>query len=232
MKIAHICPFSSGSCGVWFRAKQEAIEFHKKGHKVEIFSTNIEKGTEKSLPLEDKVEDIKIHRFPAKKLGGESFMKWSFEKELRAFAPEIIIAHNYRHIHTLKCLKVRDKLKAQGKKCRVFLVTHAPFVEGNITRTFIQTAIVKIYDKTIGPLTLNRFDGILPISRWEIVHLEKMGAKKEKIFYIPNGIPEELFCKNSATKQKNKILFLGRVSPKKKIETIISAIPYIEDKSA
>ncbi len=229
MKIAHICPFSSGSCGVWFRAKQEAQEFLLKGYDVEVFSTNIEKGTEKILPLNATTQGIKIHRFPAKKLGGESFMFWNFEKELLDFSPEIIIAHNYRHIHTLKCLKVRKKLKKQGKKCKVFLVTHAPFVEGNITRTFLETLIVKFYDKTIGKFTINKFDKILPISNWEISHLEKIGAKKEKIVYIPNGIPDEFFTQNSS-EELNKILFLGRIAPKKKIETIINAIPLVKNK--
>ncbi|MEK6845052.1 MAG: glycosyltransferase family 4 protein, partial [Nanoarchaeota archaeon] len=73
-------------------------------------------------------------------------------------------------------------------------------------------------------------DKILTISQWEIPFLLKAGAKKNKIIYIPNGIPEEFFTQKKTEKEENKILYLGRVSPKKKLETLIRAIPYLKDK--
>ena len=52
------------------------------------------------------------------------------------------------------------ELKKAGKKCKVILVTHAPFVEGNITRSILSKLVVKFYDLTFGPLTINKFDKI------------------------------------------------------------------------
>ena len=49
------------------------------------------------------------------------------------------------------------------------------------------------------------------------------------MIYIPNGIPEEFFTQKKS-KEQNKILFLGRIAPKKKLETLISAVPFLEDK--
>ena len=91
-------------------------------------------------------------------------MSWDFEKEAIDYSPDIIIVHNYRHLHTTKCLKIADKLRRDGKKCKVFLVTHAPFPEGNVTRSMIAKLAVKLYDKFIGPRTINKFDKILAIS--------------------------------------------------------------------
>lgn len=230
LKILEICPYSAGGCGVWARAKQESLELAKKGYEVRIFSTNFEKGTDKIMPPKENLGDILIQRFPAKKLGGESFMNWDFEKEALKYSPDIIITHNYRHLHTTKSLEIVERLKKQGKKCKVFLVTHAPFVEGNITRTKLQTLIVKFYDKFIGKITLNKFDKIIVISHWEIPYLIRAGAKKQKIVYIPNGIPEEFFKIKKQAKEENKIIFLGRIAPKKRIETIIQSIPYIQNK--
>lgn len=230
MKIAHICPYSAGACGVWMRVKQEAKEFVKHRHEVKVFSTNRIKESDKIAPAKEIIEGIEIQRFPATKLGGESFMFWDFEKELFEFHPDIIVAHNYRHIHTSKALTVRDELRKSRKKTYCFLVTHAPFVEGNITRTRLQTLVVKFYDKFIGPRKINSFDKVLPISHWEISHLRKIGLKKEKIFYIPNGIPKEFFKVKKKSKQENKILFLGRVSPKKKLETLFQSLKYLKDK--
>jgi len=232
MKILELCTFSAGGCGVWQRVKQEAQEFHKLGEEVLIFSSNLEKGTNKIVSENENLNGIKIRRFPATKLGGESFMKWLSEKAVKEalqFSPDVIFAHNYRHIHTLKALKIAKILKMQGKKCKVFLVTHAPFVEGNITRSFISKLIVRFYDKIIGPSILNKFDKILAISNWEIPYLLNAGAKRSNIEYVPNGIPEEFF-KQKKSKEENKILFLGRIAPKKKLETLIFSIPYIKDK--
>ena len=233
LKILELCHFSAGGCGVWARAKQESIELAKNGHEVLIISSNIEKGSNKIVSCEENLGSIKIQRYPAVKLGGESFMSWFDKKAAQKaleFRPDIIITHNYRHLHTTKALKLAAILRKQGHKCKVFLVTHAPFVEGNITTTKLQTAIVKFYDSFIGPFTLNKFDKILAISHWEIPYLLKAGAKKEKIVYLPNGIPQEFFSQKKV-KEQNKILFLGRIAPKKKIETLISTIPHLEDKT-
>ena len=228
MKILEVCPYTTAACGVWIRAKQESIEFSRRGHEVMIMSSNFEKGTDKIVPAEESIGNIKIKRFPAKKLGGESFMYWLGKKAMKEaieFKPDVIIAHGYRHLHTTQALKIGRKLK-----CPVLLCTHAPFVEGNITRTKLQTLIVKFYDKFIGPRTLNKFDKILAISHWEVPYLIKAGASEDKIIYSPNGIPDEFFNLPVEVPEENKILFLGRIAPKKKIETLIRAIPFIKMK--
>jgi len=233
LKILEICPYSAGGCGVWARAKQEAQELVGKGYEVQVFSSNLEKGTDKIVLELDSLGKIKIRRFPAKKLGGESFLFWLDRKAIQKavdYSPDIIITHTYRHLHTTQSLKIKRILEAKGKKCKVFLVTHAPFVEGNITRTKIQTLIVNLYDFFLGRYTLNKFDKILAISNWEIPFLIKAGAKKEKIVYIPNGIPREFFKIKPSKREEHKAIFLGRIAPKKKIETIIKAIPLLKDK--
>jgi len=233
MKILELCSFSAGGCGVWARARQESELLAKKGHEVLVISSNIEKGSNKIVCSEESLNNVKILRYPAKKLGGESFMSWLNKEAMQEaidFQPDIIMAHNYRHPHTTKALKIAKILRKQGKQCKVFLVTHAPFVEGNITRTRLQTLIVNLYDAFVGRVNLNKFDKILAISNWEIPYLIKAGARKENIVYIPNGIPEEFFDLKKQAEEENKILFLGRIAPKKKIETIIESIPYLDDK--
>ncbi len=230
MKILELCHFSSGGGGVWARAREESVRLAEREHEVLVLSSNHVKGENKIAPEFETIKKVKIMRFPAKKLGGESFLYWNFEKQALKFSPDVIITHNYRQLNTTKALKIARILRKQGKKCKVLLVTHAPFVEDNITRSFLQKIIVGFYDKLIGPRTINKFDYILPISHWEIPYLLKLGAKQDKIIYIPNGIPEEFFT-NKETKQEHKIIFLGRISPKKKLETLISAIPHIQDKN-
>jgi len=232
MRILELCNFSAGVCGVWARVREESIRLAKLGYEVKVFSSNSVKGSDEIAKPEESINDVKIKRYPFIKLGGESFMHWfgkSAQREALEYKPDVIIAHNYRQLHTTKALKIAKRLKKQGLKCKVFLVTHAPFVEGDITRSFLAKKAVWFYDKFIGKKTLKKFDKIVVISQWEIPFLEKSGADKNKTIYIPNGIPEEFFTQK-ISKEENKILFLGRISPKKKIETIIKAMALIKDK--
>ena len=119
MKILEVCPYSAGICGVWTRVLEESKRLSKRGFEIKIFSSNAVKGSNEIAPSHEKLGPkgvssgvkIEILRFPFKKLGGESFMSWDFEKEALNYSPDIIIAHNYRHLHITKCLKIAEKLK-------------------------------------------------------------------------------------------------------------------------
>lgn len=225
MNILELCTFSAGADGVWKRVIKES-EILSKRHKVVIFSSNLTKGSDTIASAKENFNGFEVRRFPALKPGngklrflpgGESFMFWNFEKEAIKFSPNIIIAHVYRHTHTLKAIKIAKKIRKQGKECKVFLVTHAPFGREK-SRSRISNLVVRFYDQVIGKRTINNFDKIITISKWETRYLESLGLNKNKIVFIPNWIDSEFF--NSA-KSKERIIFLGRISPIKNIETII-----------
>ncbi|MBX4196774.1 glycosyltransferase family 4 protein [Candidatus Pacearchaeota archaeon] len=224
MRILEVTNYSAGACGVGARAKHEAMLLAKKGYYVRLFSSNSVKGSTETAPAEEMFHEVKITRFPAVKLGGESFMSWDYSKEALEFKPDIIIAHSYRHSHTTKALEIGKKIGA-----KVFLVTHAPFVKGNITRGFFAKIAVWFYDTFKGPKILNGFDKVIAISQWEIPYLKKLGVHDDKIVYIPNGIPDEFFTKPKKP-QRSKILFFGRISPIKDLETLIEAVKMMKNK--
>jgi glycosyltransferase involved in cell wall biosynthesis len=227
MKILELTNFSAGACGVWMRAKQEAEMLSKKGHTVKVFSSNFVKGTNEIAPEKDKIGNVEIHRFsalvPGKKPlhflpGGESYMFWNFKKamiEARKFKPDTIIAHSYGHPHTLFALRV-----AKLTKAKVFLVTHAPFVEGDATRSFWGHSARWFFDTFIGRNTIKKFNKIITITKWEEPYLQKLGIPETKIAYIPNGIPLEFFTQKKS-REESKVLFLGRIAPIKDLETLI-----------
>ena len=156
MRILELTNYTAGGCGVGARVKQEAVLLAQKGHEVRIFSSCLTKGSSDIAPREDKVGGVKIMRFPARKLGGESYLSWNFEKEARAFKPEVMIVHSYRHTHTTRALTLGEKIGVP-----VILVTHAPFLSDNSSRSLLSKWSVQFYDKFIGPTTLNRFFKIL-----------------------------------------------------------------------
>ena len=222
MKILELTNYSAGGCGVFARVKQEAQLLVERGHEVMIMSSYFEKGTNKIMPLEDKLGNIKIRRFPASKIGGESFMSWHFEKEAEEFRPDVIIAHGYRHPHTTRALCLKKKID-----CKVFLVTHAPFARDR--RSIFGKIAVGFYDFYVGKKTINNFDKIFAITYWEYLYLNKLKVKEDKIEYVPNGIAKEYFSKVSKKRDK-RILYSGRIAPIKNLEVVVKSLKNVKDK--
>ena len=223
LKILEITNYTAGGCGVGARVLQESSLLVKKGYQVQIFSSFFVKGSNEIASKGEVINSVQIKRFPAKKLGGESFMIWNFESEALKFNPDIIIVHAYRHIHTTRALKIAKKLNA-----KIFLVTHAPF-DRNSTRTLFQRGTVFFYDQFIGKKTLKRFDKIIAITKWEIPFILNLGLTRDKIEYIPNGIKDEFFRNNKKVKEENKIIYMGRISPIKNLKVMIKAIPLLDN---
>ncbi len=231
MKILELTNYTAGICGVGTRVKEESRLLAQKGHEVRIFSSDFTKGSKDRAPSEEKIGQVLIRRFKGVKLGGESYMTWnkrgSLEKAIIDYRPDVIIAHAYRHTHTVIASKVAKKIGAKS-----FLVTHAPFVENDSTRSLLSKWYIHAFhDPFIGRATLKRFDKIIAITKWEVPYLRKLGVPENKISYIPNGIPDAFFTQKPVMLQKNKILFLGRVAPIKNIETLLGALALTKNKS-
>ena len=227
LKIAFLCEFSAGADGVWNRVYNIAKILAKR-HEVYVLSSNITKGTEEIAKAEEEIDKIKIYRFPVKFQVGENTLFWNFEDKLKEIRPDIIDTHVFRHPHSNKVPKIAKQI---GAKC--FLTTHAPFVEKEL-RSPLLNLVVSLYDKFKAKRILNSYDKVIAITKWEIPYLEKLGCEKEKIVYIPNGIPDEFFkIKNKPRGKEDKaktILFFGRVAPIKNLEILIKAYKIILEK--
>ncbi|MDD5133655.1 MAG: glycosyltransferase family 4 protein [Candidatus Nanoarchaeia archaeon] len=237
MKILEITEFSAGACGVWTRVLSESKEFIKLGHKVTVFSSNIEKGTDKTVKSEECIDKIEIKRLKStgvfygmpkftRKLFSGNPTYFNFKKELMELKPDVVITHLWHH-HSIRAINLCREL---GIKC--FLVPHAPF---NVKRKFPLNLATWFFNNisAVSPLTsgkraLRKFHKVIAITKWEIPYLLNLGVDKNKIVYIPNGIPDEYFTQK-AIKPKKDVLFLGRIASVKDIETLLKATKEIPD---
>lgn len=231
LKILEITAFSAGICGVWARVLQEAKLLAKK-HDVRVFSSNIKRGTDKKEKAKsyEEIENIKIHRFPTFASFGQNTYFWKFKKQALRFKPDIIITHAYRQYYSTLALRVAKKLKVP-----CILVTHAPFLEKRLRNWKLNLA-VWLYDNLVGKKIINQYDRVISITKWEIPFLLNLGCKKDRIVYIPNGIPDEFFQRRKQAKKKQEkkgktILFLGRVTEIKDLETLIKAFKIVKENS-
>lgn len=214
IKILEVCPFSAGVCGVWARVLAESREFVKLGHEVRVFSSDVEKGNQNLAKCEEDIGSIAIRRFKSRSsIISKNVNLFDFTGEFLEYKPDIVITH-LLHPHSFKALEL---CKEHGIPC--YLVTHAPF---NVQRGFILNAATSVYSRFKIKPKLHYFTKIIAITKWEMPYLLKLGISREKIIYIPNGLPEEFFRQKKARCEKGKdVLFLGRIAPVKDIETLL-----------
>jgi len=221
MKILYTTEYSGPNiCGVWTRVKNEIEYMAKQGHQIIIFSTDINKDGGSLLPYERMAENIHVYRFKPMFRLSENASWWAngdFKEKIKALSPDIIICNTYRHLETSVCLDIAEKLNIP-----CCLVTHAPFLESGVRSKALSVA-TWLYDRLF--CRLNQFSKIFAISKWEIPYLLNLGAKNEKIIYVPNALPNKLLeSDNKAYQKGNKLLFLGRITPIKDIPTLLNAL--------
>lgn len=214
MKVLEVVNFSGGISGTWTRALEDAKAFKEDGHSVNIYSSN---KTEDGIIIkhDEKLNGINIKRFPIKKRKGYALW-FDFEKEALELKPDVIIAHGLRKPYLNKVVRLKKLLK-----CKIFLITHAPFIDKKL-RSKKLNSLIWLYDKFVGKGVMKSFDKIVTICKWEKEELLKLGCKEDKIIYIPNSLSEEFFTTEPKQSQK-KILFMGRMNPIKEIEVLMKA---------
>lgn len=225
-KILEVTAFSAGICGVWARVFAESKLLSARGYEVHVFSSNIFRGegSKKTAKDFEIIEGIQIKRFPAKWSLGQNTFFWNYEKEAMKVKPNIIICHAYRQYYSTVALKIARMLDIP-----CILVTHAPFLDIK-TRGWKLSLVSWIYDRFVGRKILNKYSKVFAISKWEIPYLLRLGVKKDKIIYVPNGIPREFFIiksKRIKNPREKQILFLGRIAEIKDIETLVKAVEIV-----
>ena len=212
-----ITPFSyTSKCGIWERAASDVFVLKKQGYEVNVFSSNIKKGTTEILSNKEEYKGVKIFRFSVKLRPLGNSMFFFFLKNLRELNPDIIHVHGYRHPHCIQAL-----FWAKLNKKKIILTTHGPFRKDS-RRPFLHKLVDIIYDVFIGFWELRLYDQVIAVSKWELPFLIKRNASRDKISVIPNSINDEFFKINPRARQSfNNILYMGRVEKIKRIEWLI-----------
>ena len=111
MRICQICSVYSGSSGVAGVVREISNKLRKRGHHVDIFSSNLEKYEEEGLT-----------QFPVTKKKGSYWVWFDFLNELKEGNYDVVHVHGYRRPHSRMALEF---CKKNNIPC--FLTTHAPF---------------------------------------------------------------------------------------------------------
>ena len=237
MKIALVCPASLPATqfgGIVFLAVDLAQEISEMGHNVTIYTTDLDFSNgpnkfNKKLPRIEKFEKFLINRthvwFSLKLF----FVNTSMSKEIENDKPDIIHTIGLRSFQSIIAWRVSKKLNIplvvsdQGG-----LTTH-PFLDES---GFFLKTLYKIQDFFIKKI-INDASVISVANEYEQKIFSSLN-KKSRIEIIRNGVNLKKLVSKHNFKEKyqinsNFILFVGRFSKSKGIETLINAFSIVKN---
>tara|TARA_Y100001936_G_scaffold250354_1_gene302937 strand:+ start:4453 stop:5646 length:1194 start_codon:yes stop_codon:yes gene_type:complete len=237
MKVALVCPASLPATqfgGIVFLAVDLAREISEMGHDVTIYTTDLDFSNgsnkfNKNLPRVEKFGKFKINRthvwFSLKLF----FINNSMFKQIEKDCPDIIHTIGLRSFQSIIAWRVSKKLKIpliisdQGG-----LTTH-PFL--NESGIFLRI-LYKIQNYFIKKI-IHDSSAISAANEYEKEIFSNIN-KKSKIEIVRNGVNLETLVSNNNFKKKYQlkskfILFVGRFSKSKGIETLIQSINIIKN---
>ena len=237
MNIALVCPASLPATqfgGIVFLAVDLAREISEMGHNVTIYTTDLDFSNgpnkfNKKLPRIEKFEKFLINRthvwFSLKLF----FVNTSMSKEIENDKPDIIHTIGLRSFQSIIAWRVSKKLNIplvvsdQGG-----LTTH-PFLDQS---GFFLKTLYKIQDFFIRKI-INDASAISVANEYEKKIFSSLN-KKSRIEIIRNGINLKKLVSKHNFKEKyqinsNFILFVGRFSKSKGIETLINAFSIVKN---
>ena len=237
MKIALVCPASLPATqfgGIVFLAVDLAQEISEMGHNVTIYTTDLDFSNgpnkfNKKLPRIEKFEKFLINRthvwFSLKLF----FVNTSMSKEIENDKPDIIHTIGLRSFQSIIAWRVSKKLNIplvvsdQGG-----LTTHPFLAESG----FFLKILYKIQDFFIRKI-INDASVISVANEYEQKIFSSLN-KKSRIEIIRNGVNLKKLVSKHNFKEKyqinsNFILFVGRFSKSKGIETLINAFSIVKN---
>ena len=238
MKVALVCPASLPATqfgGIVFLAVDLAHEISKMGHEVTIYTTDLDFSNgpnkfNKNLPRLEKIEKFKINRthvwFSLKLF----FINNSMLKQIEKDKPDIIHTIGLRSYQSIIAWRASKKLKIplivsdQGG-----LTTHPFLTQSNI----VLQILYKIQNYFIKKI-INDSTAISAANEYEKEIFLDIN-QKSNIKIIRNGVNLETLVSKQNFREKYQIdskfiLFVGRFSKSKGIETLIHSFNQIKNK--
>lgn len=204
-----------------------------RGHEVDVFTTDLfsEVPFRRDARLPTSVRGVRVHRFPARTLGGDAHWVMTPAMALplarAAREADIVHAHSYGYHPTLLAA---GAARLSGKPFVFTPHYHPPWsMEGGARRGRLRA----VYDATLGPWSLAAADAIVAVSSEERKLLrDTLHRALPQARVIPNGIHLARFAKadGSAFRARHGlgdapvVLYAGRLAKNKSLPDLVRAV--------
>jgi len=224
--IEYFYPIKGGAENNCFYLARELA----KKHEVHVFTSD--RKDNKLLKKKEIIYGIHVHRYK----------NWFRYRYYLTFTPGLLNVLKYKfdilHVHSLGFLwhDVVVLLKKLFSKTRIINTPHGPFMaltKYNFFENFFKNIVVFL------ELFFNKlYDVVIEVNPNQYIWMKNCGILKNKIKYVPNGIPKDTFdnvnpskfIKKYNLKNKFVISYLGRVQDYKGIDQVIKVLPRLDKK--
>jgi len=219
MKIIQVSPrYYPQTGGVETHVKELSKRLVEKGFEVEIYSAD---SPNKKLSIET-IDEIKIFRCSSFAPNDSYYFSPTLYGILKKSRYDVMHAHSYHAFPLLMGALANRK----GKP----LVTTFHYY-GRGYSTF--RSMLHVPYNVFGRYIVNSTKRIICVSQHEKKIIEnKFPTASKKTIYIPNGVNYESFANSRSTLDEDgfKILYVGRLSPEKQLETLFFAYKELQEK--
>ncbi len=216
MKIAHINMFYFPAFGgveqvMYELAKRQVAE----GHEVHVFCCDSDKN-KRIEKKEEIIEGVHVHRIPY--IFRMSLSTFIWPSLLWKFDGNFDVVHTHVSGHAYIMIA---GILSRIKGIKHIHTTHCPWTGAEFRPKTLRPYIF-LNDLFFNKFAFGFIDRVIAITPWEVDTIKKF-AEEEKIKVIPNGmdgiffmkIKTNKFKKKNKIKEKNLVLFFGRLNPTK-----------------
>jgi glycosyltransferase involved in cell wall biosynthesis len=222
LRITIVTPFYPPSIGgVETIAKDTAEELAKRGHDVSVITTTHDNRWMKiTEPRTYFINNVKVYRLNPSwlKIGYATIIN-GLKDKLVEIKPEIVHCHNL-HPHLFQVVKWKDELNY-----KVVAQLHCPKATGidHLSARLLFKPVVYYLKKV-----QDEIDAFIAHTSFEESWLKEVGIGESKIYRVRYPcVPKSLLEKYRENSSNDYILYIGRISWRKGIHTLLKAISLI-----
>jgi glycosyltransferase involved in cell wall biosynthesis len=203
----------------------------ERGHDVSVYCSSLTaSNAESSLPAKyfhHEIDGIKIHRFPAIKIS-KSIPSTVMPSMMKAMSREkgvhVIHAHSYGYFPIFG-----SYIPSKTTGAALLFTPHFS------AETTISSILRKVFDYSIGNVSLRLADRIIAITEIEKSALSRFVKTPSKIDVVPNGVDIQEFQNQTLGEtfklkfdiQGPVVLFVGRLANNKGLNFLVEAMPEV-----
>jgi glycosyltransferase involved in cell wall biosynthesis len=234
MRILQVVPWfstgkaASGYVQVVYNVSRELV---KRGHEVEVYTSNFLDGKRKMENDSLVIDQIKVNYFNYIMRHYAFFLTPSMipavRKNLKEF--DVIHIHDFRTFQSIVTYYYARK----------YNVPYVLQAHGSLPRAYSWQKLKWLYDELFGYKLLRDASKVIALTRVEAEQYERMGVPQEKIAIIPNGIDLSEYAelpskgvfkrKFNIPEDRKIILYLGRIHKIKGIDFLVKAYAHLKN---
>jgi glycosyltransferase involved in cell wall biosynthesis len=204
-----------------------STELKKRGHEVMVItSDDVDENGKDIIRHMEVMNGVEVYRRAL--LFGKTMREYWFLSDITAMLsklkPDVVHTNGYRCVSS--CIAT---YWCRRNNIPVVFTPHGIYPP----RSFINHLVKTVYDHSFGNLLLKSSDKITALTEHNRQLLLKLGAPRERIVIIPNGVDAYKYnkarqCNEKISKEKSGgpvLLYVGRIDWNKGLERVIEALP-------